>query len=124
MNEAEVLPASIPARKYPVLYLSLRNGLRAVDILAQGVETPPERRARSERENFRAQFQDLCDIRVSRDKPGDAYVAVRHEGYWYFIRRDDDRSKEVFQLLLNIFALQSADPPKNAPVLTLPVGGG
>lgn len=103
--------------------LRLRNCLRAIDYVAQSVAVPPALAQRRRGFDLRTQFFGLCDIRVSETEPGDAFVAVRHENHWYFIRNDDARSKEVFQLLQNIFSLQSADPPKNAPVLTLPVGG-
>ncbi|WP_243362688.1 hypothetical protein [Fundidesulfovibrio terrae] len=106
-----------------VVPFSLRNCLRAMDILSQGIETPKELVAKKAAFDLRSQFSDIMDIRSSRTHPADAYVAVNHGGWWYFIRNEDSRSKEVFQLMLNIFALQSADPPKNAPVLTLPVGG-
>jgi len=107
----------------PVVPLRLRNCLRAIDYIAQGVQVPKELVASRRAYDLRKHFYGLCEVRVSAEEPKDAYVAVRHEGRWYSIQADDNRSKEVFQLLMNIFSLQSADPPKNAPVLTLPVGG-
>jgi hypothetical protein len=106
-----------------VVPFSLRNCLRAMDLLSQGIDAPKDLVAKNALFDLRPQFSDIMDIRSSRGRPQDAYVAVQHAGWWYFIRSEDSRSKEVFQLMLNIFALQSADPPKNAPVLTLPVGG-
>lgn len=106
-----------------VVPFSLRNCLRTMDLLSQGIDPPKELVARKAVFDLYSQFSDIMDIRSSRSRPADAYVAVSHGGWWYSIRSEDNRSKEVFQLMLNIFALQSADPPKNAPVLTLPVGG-
>lgn len=107
----------------PIVPLRLRNCLRAIDYIAQGVQVPKEHVAKGRAVDLNRYFMGLCAIFVSADEPTDAYVAIRHDKLWYFIRADDNRSKEVFQLLMNIFSLQSADPPKNAPVLTLPVGG-
>jgi len=113
---------STPDGGLPILALRLRNCLRAMDILAQGTEAPPELVSRRAAFNLRPQFMDVMDIRASATPPSNAFVSVRHGGWWYFISNDDTRSKEVLQLMLNLFALQSADPPKNSPVLTLPVG--
>lgn len=107
----------------PVVPLRLRNCLRAMDIVAQGIEVPYELTQRKRGFDLREQFVSLCDIRVASSEPANAYVAIRHQEHWYYIRSDDARSKEIFQLILNIFSLQSADPPKTNPVLTLSVGG-
>lgn len=108
--------------KYPLLPIRLRNCLRVMDVLAQGVQVPEPLAASRTGFDLRSQFADTCDIQASAMRPLDAFVSVKHGAYWYSIRGNDARSKEVFQLMLNLFALQSADPPKNAPVLTLPVG--
>jgi len=107
----------------PIVPLRLRNCLRAIDYIAQGVQVPSDLVANHRAYDLRKHFYGLCEIKVTAEEPKDAYVAVNHEGRWYSIQSNDNRSKEVFQLLINIFSLQSADPPKNAPVLTLPVGG-
>ena len=112
------------ARSMPVIPFRLRDGLRAMNVLSQGIDVPPELLKSKKGFDLRHQFKDVCDIRVSSGTPSGAYVATKYGDYWYFISDDDARSKEMFQFLLNIFALLSADPPKNAPMLTLPVGGG
>jgi len=107
----------------PSVPLRLRNCLRAIDYIAKGIQVPPDLVAKHGVYDLRSQFTGLMDIRVSGEEPSNAYLAVKHNKHWYYILADDNRSKEVFQLLMNIFSLQSADPPRNAPVLTLPVGG-
>jgi len=123
VKEHELAEESGDLSGITVVPFSLRNCLRAMDLLSQGIDTPKELVTKKAAFDLRSQFADIMDIRSSRTRPADAYVAVNHSGWWYYIRNEDSRSKEVFQLMLNIFALQSADPPKNAPVLTLPVGG-
>jgi len=107
----------------PIVPLRLRNCLRAIDYVGQGIAVPKEHATSGRAVDLRGQFSGLCIILENREEPKDAYVSIQHDGLWFYIRADDNRSKEVFQLLMNIFSLQSADPPKNAPVLTLPIGG-
>ncbi len=107
----------------PVVPLRLRNCLRAIDYVAQGILIPKEHAESGRAVDLRTQFRGLCTIVASSSRPADAYVTIRHDGMWYSIAEEDTRSKEVFQLLMNIFSLQSADPPKTTPVLTLPIGG-
>ncbi|WP_027192051.1 hypothetical protein [Fundidesulfovibrio putealis] len=123
VKERELALEQQDAGGFPTLALGLRNCLRAMDLLSQGIEAPKELVAKKAAFDLREHFSDVMDIRSSRTRPEGSFVAVNHDGWWYSIRREDTRSKEVFQLMLNLFALQSADPPKNTPVLTLPVGG-
>ena len=55
-------------------------------------------------------------------RPSDASVAVKHRGWWFYIRDDDHRSKATFSMLNLLFSLQSASAKGKSPVLTLPVG--
>lgn len=106
-----------------LMQLRLRNCLRAMELLAAGIDAPRELVSKRAAFDLRPQAADVMDVRSSRERPSGAYVSVQHDGWWYSVRREDTRSKEVLQLMLNLFALQSADPPKATPVLTLPVGG-
>ena len=104
------------------LPIRLRNSLRALVVMAQGIEVPEKYLEAKRAFDLRPTFQGLCDIRSSVNRPADAFTTVNYQGFWYYIQNDDAHSKETFQLVLNIFSLQSADAPKNGPVLTLPVG--
>jgi hypothetical protein len=110
------------AKNTVMLPIRMRNSLRAMLVVAQGIDVPQKYLDTKRAFDLRPTFKSLCNIQYSTSRPTDAFVAVHHQGYWYYIRNDDSRSKETFQLLLNIFALQSADPSKSGPVLTLPVG--
>jgi len=61
-------------------------------------------------------------IRSQKDHPQNAYVAVQHRGWWFYIADDDQSSKTTFSLLNILFSLQAATGKGKAPVLTLPVG--
>lgn len=122
-REMELAEQSGGTSSLAVIPFRLRDGLRAMNVLAQGTDVPPELLASKKGFDLRQQFVDICDIRISSTRPTDAFVTIKYGDYWYYIRDNDSHSKETFQFLLNIFALLAADPPKNAPVLTLPVGG-
>jgi hypothetical protein len=57
--------------------------------------------------------------------PATAHVAVKYKGYWFYIDERDRDSKATFALLVELARLQlSTDKAGNAPLLTLPIGGG
>ena len=56
--------------------------------------------------------------------PACAHVAVRHQGYWFYIDERDRDTKATFALLHELSRLQlSTDKGGSGPILTLPVGG-
>ncbi len=61
-------------------------------------------------------------VRSQENKPKDAFVAVRHRGYWFYIADNDLNSKTTFVLLHFLLSLQSGGDAGLAPVLTLPAG--
>jgi hypothetical protein len=64
----------------------------------------------------------LMTIRSQLERPRNAYVAVQHRGWWFYIADDDQSSKATFSLLNFLFSLQSASSEGKSPILTLPVG--
>ena len=62
-------------------------------------------------------------IRYHKHEPEDAVVAVRHNGYYFSIARNDIRSKDTFALLKLLFAIQAGDVKTVQPILTLPIAG-
>ena len=62
-------------------------------------------------------------VRSQEERPDDAFVAIRHQGYWFFIPHSDTRSKETFGLLGYLFQVQApAASSVGGPVLTVPTG--
>jgi hypothetical protein len=49
-------------------------------------------------------------------------VAVQHQGYWFFIRQSDHRSKQAFSLLAYLFQMQAPQMKGAGPLLTVPTG--
>ncbi len=49
---------------------------------------------------------------------------VYYRGKWFYIPDDDLNSKSTFLLTQQLLSLQSGETKTNAPILTIPVGGG
>ncbi len=67
-------------------------------------------------------LKDTMRIHASKARPTNAFVAVTHRGWWFYIADDDLASKSSLSLLNFLFSLQSASGKGKSPVLTLPVG--
>jgi hypothetical protein len=65
---------------------------------------------------------DTLQIRYSPSRPEKAAVSVKYRGAWFYIDDADLRSKSTFSLLTQLVALQSGEPKRLTPVVTLPVG--
>lgn len=63
----------------------------------------------------------LFHVRVSKDRPSDAFIAVPYESHWYFIPKSDKESKSTFLLLTQLFRLQAGAAKSIGPTLTIPV---
>ena len=64
----------------------------------------------------------VMTIHSQQSRPENAYVAVQHRGWWFYIADDDHTSKATWSFLSILFALQSASAQGKAPLLTLPIG--
>ena len=62
-------------------------------------------------------------IRGSTSCPGDAMVAVKHHGWWFFIDGTDTASKLTFRILEALLSVRIAESAaqRGVPVLTVPV---
>ena len=63
-------------------------------------------------------------IRTSGVRPADPHVAVRYRSNWFYIDHSDIRSKRTFATMLVLFNLAAPTGSAQAPMLTLPTGGG
>lgn len=108
----------------------LRSFFNQLFYAARSIELPPGgidrtriyRDAEGKPLDPRPSLMDILDIRSSPTTPDNASVAVKHRGHWFYISDLDRQSKDTFNLLSVVFALQS-DVEKTSPVLTIPVGG-
>jgi hypothetical protein len=64
----------------------------------------------------------LIRIYSSRNRPGDAFIAVPYRNYWFWIDDRDLRSKSLLSFLMVIFSLTDTEGQQGAPIITIPVG--
>jgi len=62
-------------------------------------------------------------IQLDRERPGDAFVSVQKDGWWYSIATNDQQSKRVLLLLNVLFQLAESGEYPGGPVVTVPAGG-
>ena len=63
----------------------------------------------------------LFRISTSAEQPGNAYIATRYRGHWFYIQDTDLETKSTFMLLRQLFDLQAGQKQSTGPALTLPV---
>lgn len=64
--------------------------------------------------------EGLFKVHMSKQKPADSAVAVKHRGYWFYIDESDLDSKSTFNLLLELFNLEiRAGGGAQIPLLTI-----
>jgi hypothetical protein len=54
--------------------------------------------------------------------PGDAFVEIRYDGDWFWIRNDDFQSKTTFTMLMLLFDLAAPGGDPQPPTITIPTG--
>lgn len=102
------------------IFVRLRNFIGVLDSLAQGVALPTGDVA-SDALGPEAKAPGALHVSCG-DAPGPAaFASVRYDRHWYWIAKDDTASRKVFSFLIQLFALEGGELPKNTPVLTLPV---
>jgi len=63
-------------------------------------------------------------VRVSSERPDQAYVRTRHRDHWFYIPDNDLDTKSTFLLFNYLLALQSAGAEGSGILLTIPAGSG
>ena len=64
----------------------------------------------------------LIKINHSKEKPEDAFVAVKHHDYWFYIDRGDIISKRTFTFLMILFSVTETGGKEGLPLVTIPSG--
>ena len=111
------------------IILSTRSVLGTMAYLAQGVAVPGEHLSKgvvaSAQKDGSATgiISDLFQVKVQKEKPDHASLAVPYKDYWFFIDETDISSKRTMGVLNSLMRLKiKAAGGQNIPVLTLPVG--
>ena len=69
---------------------------------------------------FRSQSEWPFHVWSGPDRPEESFAQIKYQGYWYWIRNDDLKSKLVFTLMLFLTTLTNYAGGGQAPVLTIP----
>lgn len=124
-----------PAGGLAQLDLETRSLLQVLFYVAHGVEVPAEHAASGAApQAWEADGRafdwapvlgglfKVCHA-AGKKPPASAHVAVRYQGFWFYIDERDRDTKATFALLLELSRLQvSPDKGDAGPTLTLPVG--
>ena len=127
-------------QKFKVVYGSLANDDREMAIqsrsmieilgeLAAYIDVPAEHVAERsatpamvEEEAIAADIPPLIRVKSGSEEPDGAFATVRYRKYWFWIDHRDLKSKRVFSFLMFLFSLADSGTPRQAPVVTIPVG--
>ena len=115
------------------LVIDTRSLLGVMFYLSQGVDIPPTHRRSGlvtitikntgEPFDWSGVLDHLFSVSSQIMPPKHAAIAVRHRGYWFYIKDTDQNAKSTFALLGQLFTLQAGSAQSTPLVLTLPVGG-
>jgi len=120
--------------------ISPRSTVGVLQYLSHGVVVPPEHLMSGVAKatigpdgsvfDWRNVMEGLFVVSHARQhhRPNDAYVAIKHRGYWFYIDDRDQDTKQTFSLMMQLIRLDVSNPlaseggAQKTPVLTLPVG--
>jgi hypothetical protein len=110
--------------------IQTRSVMAMMEFMARGVEVPLAHLKEGRVIDYGLQngegkvAKELIPFRMrsSKDRPANAFAAVRFQDYWYYIDNTDITSKRALSLIIVLFRLQAPTPAGAAPILTLPTG--
>jgi hypothetical protein len=120
----------ITQRKPDEITIRIRSLITLMGFLSRGIEVP-EAHAQEGRASPTVSLTEADDpalhslmkVHSSTEQPVEAFVAVRYQGYWFYIPHTDQQSKQAFTLLNYLFQMQALpEAPSAAPVITVPAG--
>ena len=85
--------------------------------VADGRTVPTMATAGSDAEN-----RKLMKIQHSKERPENAFSAVKYRDYWYWVDDRDFRSKRTFAFLMILFSLTETGGKEGLPLVTIPSG--
>lgn len=67
-------------------------------------------------------LKQLIRVRCGPDKPENAFTAVKYEGHWFWIEKNNFQSKRTFAFLMILFSLTETGGKEGLPLVTIPAG--
>jgi len=96
--------------------------------LAIQVDVPDEHVAEGRTVSSPVSLQDVADptrlvaIHHIKEKPENAFAAVRYRDYWYWVDDRDFKSKRTFTFLMILISLTESGGRQDLPLVTIPAG--
>ena len=69
-----------------------------------------------------AKLGQLIHVKSGPDKPENAFTAVKYEDHWFWIGKQDFRSKRTFAFLMILMSLTETGGKEGLPLVTIPAG--
>lgn len=122
---AELRISSIPREmRQNEIFLRCRSINELNRLAMASIEVPEEERPYTIELAPAPGFADVVRIHSGSSAPNNAFLAVEHRGFYYWIDDADIRSKQFFQIIEQLQTLMQQDDDSGVPVLTLPVASG
>ena len=126
-REVRVNYGLIPGGDDEVALLT-RSMLQIMIQLATKIDVPPEHVAEGRTVPALATTESaeedrkLMQVHYSRERPADAFTAVKYRDYWYWVDDRDFRTKRTFAFLMILFSLTETGGKEGLPLVTIPSG--
>ena len=108
--------------------MQTRSMLQIMIQLATKIDVPPEHVADGRTvpamgtEGYAAGYSKLMNVHYSKERPADAFTAVKYRDYWYWVDDRDFRTKRTFAFLMILFSLTETGGREGLPLVTIPAG--
>jgi hypothetical protein len=118
----------ITQRKTDEMTMQSRSLLSIMSFLSRGIRIPEQdvtngRVVAIPPEALKTILERVpLQVKSSKRRPQDPYVAVKYRNNWFYIDHADIRSKRTFATMLVLFNLAAPTGSAAAPLLTLPAG--
>jgi hypothetical protein len=127
VREARVNYGLIPGGDDEIA-MQTRSMLQIMIQLATKIDVPPEHVEEGRTVPTMATsgsdvgHRKLMNIHHSKERPADAFTAVKYRDYWYWVDDGDFRSKRTFAFLMILFSLTETGGKEGLPLVTIPAG--
>jgi hypothetical protein len=108
--------------------MQTRSMLQIMILLATKIDVPPEHIADGrtvpalKTTGGTTEYRKLMNVHYSKERPADAFTAVKYRDYWYWVDDGDFRSKRTFAFLMILFSLTETGGKEGLPLVTIPSG--
>ncbi|NLH71681.1 MAG: hypothetical protein GX456_01350 [Verrucomicrobia bacterium] len=125
VQEFKLVFGFTPANNQEVAVIT-RSMMQQMTTMASQVEVPPEDITQSraapgwEAVSTNSNAVRLIQVKCSKTKPADAFVAVDYRNHWFWIDDRDLKSKRVFSFMMMLFTLADIGEKENLPLITIP----